>query len=176
VFAANLVVDNAAADAPPVADSQFGVGIVVAGGIENEVTGNVVRGHPGAGILLTGQGTFMPFRNQIRDNEVDGNGVDIAYVVPGRPDVMALGNCFADNAFATSIPPAIDTTVACDESNGPGPFAITALPVVATPPGPEPTAVPLPPAQPNRPGAATDRPTKVTAPTRPDLDELVVPT
>lgn len=174
-FAANLVVDNDSVDAPAGVEAQFGVGVVIAGGLENAVRNNVVRGHPAAGILVTAQGSFLPFRNEVEGNDLSENGVDLAFAIAGRPDVMALGNCVRANRFTTSIPVDIEAVVGCKESNGPGPFATDSLPVVTPPAGLRFELVAPPPAQPNRPGAPSAAPVRVVAPTVPDVVALQVP-
>lgn len=174
-FAANRVVDNASADAPAGVDPQFGLGIVSAGSVENLFTANVVSGHPSAGLLITGQGAFLPLRNAVRGNDLRGNGVDLAFRLAERDEVMGLSNCFAENTFATSIPEAIEVRVGCDAPDGAGPFATAPLPPVEPPPGLAYETVPRPGPQPNRPGDPAAAPTPVRAPARPDLATLVVP-
>jgi plastocyanin len=114
VIAGNDVHDNAATDAPTkrLEYPTFGIGILVAGGRGNVISGNLVEGHPTFGIAL------LPNLDDnfwaTRDNEVTGNvvrGSGRADLAMGAPSVR--GDCFRGNQFATSMPPAIETFAAC---------------------------------------------------------------
>jgi parallel beta-helix repeat protein len=169
----NLVVDN---DDPATPETRggFGVGIVLAGGSGNEIRGNVVTGHSGAGIVLVDQDGYAPVRNQVRGNTLGGNGVDllVAAADGGVPD--ATGTCFADNGPATTRPLELQALLICGA-------AATALPATGLdlPDGPEgvqPGEVAPPPDQPDMPGAGD---LVWTAPPRrpdpPDLDTVTAP-
>ncbi|MEX2237556.1 MAG: right-handed parallel beta-helix repeat-containing protein [Dehalococcoidia bacterium] len=91
-----------------------GIGIAIAGGVENIVEGNTVTGSATYGIALypTVQREGPPWApedNVIRDNIVEGSLVaDIAL-----SDGSGAGNCFADNSFGTSLPREIEEGFAC---------------------------------------------------------------
>lgn len=169
VIAANLVADNSEAGAPRATDA-FGVGIAVSGGHANRIEGNVVRGHVGVGILLTAAEEYLPEGNRIVDNDLKGNGTDLAYVVPGG---ALANNCFSGNRFATSTPAEIEARFACapEAQGGTGELV---LPL--GPPGPDYRQLPRPPEQAQMPRAATAaaRPASPRPPAV-DLARLKVP-
>lgn len=115
LIAGNWVHDNSATDAPlkRLEYPTFGIGILVAGGRDNVIEGNVVEGHAvlGIGLLPNLDANFWATRgNVVRGNEVSGSGrADLAM---GAPSVN--GDCFERNLAATSLPPAIETLAACD--------------------------------------------------------------
>jgi plastocyanin len=116
LIAGNHVHDNAYEDAPMKSAEwapAFGNGIIVAGGRENLITGNLVEDHPTYGIVLIP----MPDRNfwptgdnTVRDNVVRRSGIaDLALAGP-----TAGGDCFEGNEATTSSPPAIQLLYGCD--------------------------------------------------------------
>jgi hypothetical protein len=120
VIAGNDVHDNGTADAPtlPFADPSFGVGIVVNGGLDNLITGNLIEDQPtyGVAVLPTIDRSLWPTAgNQVRDNVVRRSG--LADLALGAPS--AGGDCFAGNETTTSQPPAIELLYPC---HGPRPF------------------------------------------------------
>jgi len=121
MIAGNWVHDNSATDAPlkRLEYPAFGNGILVAGGRDNVVEGNLVEGHAVFGIALLPNldSNFWATRgNEIRGNEVSGSGR--ADLVLGAPSVN--GDCFAGNGHVTSLPPAIETVAACEARIGGG--------------------------------------------------------
>lgn len=173
VIAGNLVVDNAAADAPAVADGFFGGGIAVGGGTADIVLRNRVTGHPSYGIGLVRLGMFTPEANTVRDNVVTGNGIDLLYLPDPTIDHSGA-NCFAGNTFVTSLPADIESLLTCPGSRRPvGPVAWEQAP---PPPGPDYRDVPAPGPQPSMPGAADAAWTQASAtPPAVDLDTIEVP-
>jgi plastocyanin len=125
----NWVHDNGNRRAPakPGTYPAFGVGIVVAGGLDNVVARNLVEGHPSYGIAVLpnlDRNLWVAGGNAVRDNVVRGSG--IADLAMGAP--AAGGNCFAGNAFGTSLPPAIELVAGCGFPAGGGdPFVTTEL-------------------------------------------------
>jgi plastocyanin len=121
LIAGNWVHDNNATDAPlkRLEYPAFGIGILVGGGRDNVIEGNLVEGHAvfGVALLPNLDANFWATRgNVVRDNEVRGSGrADLAL---GAPSVN--GDCAAGNAFATSLPPAIETLAACTGRVGGG--------------------------------------------------------
>jgi plastocyanin len=113
-IAGNWVHDNNNAQAP--ADRlewpSFGVGILVAGGRRNDITGNLVEDQATFGIALLPNLDANLWLTQ--DNTVTGNLVRRS----GRGD-LALGaasgggDCFSRNDFARSVPPAIEQLSGC---------------------------------------------------------------
>lgn len=121
VIAGNWVHDNSATDAPlkRLEYPAFGIGILIAGGRDNVIEGNLVEGHATFGIALLPNldSNFWATRgNTIRSNVVGGSGrADLAV---GAPSVN--GDCFAANDHVTSLPVAIETLVGCDGRIGGG--------------------------------------------------------
>jgi plastocyanin len=110
----NWVHDNNNLDAPAkqLTYPAFGQGILITGGVDNVVRDNRVEDHETFGIAVTmivDRNYWFPEGNQIRRNVVQRSG--IADLALGGP---ASGrNCFADNTFRTSLPPAVETFYGC---------------------------------------------------------------
>jgi plastocyanin len=90
----------------------FGNGIILAGGINNLVEGNLVWDHPNYGILVIAtlsRQLWIPSGNVVRHNAVWASGrADLALAAPaGR------GNCFAAGRHHRSTPPAIQGLYGC---------------------------------------------------------------
>ncbi len=152
VIAGNLVVDNAAVDAPEIANGFFGGGIAIGGGTANTVMRNRVEGHPSFGIGVVRLGMFTPERNTVEGNVLADNALDLLYL-PDRTIDHSAANCFAENEFTTSLPEGIEELLSC-----PGvqtPVAPVLWEQVAPPPGPDYRDVPAPGPQENMSGAAT---------------------
>jgi hypothetical protein len=115
VIAGNWVHDNNNRDAPA-HDLQYpslGTGIVVNGGRDNLVTQNLVEDHVNFGIALLpspDDNLWLTEGNEVRSNVVRRSGD--ADLLLGAPS--AGGDCFASNAHATSLPPAIEWRAGCD--------------------------------------------------------------
>ncbi|HJS26965.1 MAG TPA: PLDc N-terminal domain-containing protein [Actinomycetota bacterium] len=114
VIAGNWVHDNNNEDAPAF-DLQypsFGIGILVNGGRGNLVTQNLVEDHVNFGIALLAspdEQVWLTEGNEVRGNLVRSSGdADLALGAPA-----AGGDCFDANAFATSLPPAIEWRNGC---------------------------------------------------------------
>ena len=172
VVVGNLIEDNDDPTAPEVPDGLFGVGVAVGGGTRNTIERNLVRGHDGVGILLVDLDEFSPENNVVRDNEVTGNAVDLAF---DTPDGAVLGNCFAANQFADSVPADIETVLPCGTDGPatlPGPVAV---PTPPSPTAPDYRTLPAPPPQPSMPTPPTAPPTPVGAPVIPDVNAIASP-
>jgi hypothetical protein len=116
----NDIVNNNQSDAPGagIAGTFFGSGIVIAGGSSNTVIGNTVTGHLEAGIALaplpdpnpdkaTQSPIYIPSGNTVWGNHVSGSGTaDLVQGLASGPN-----NCWSDNEFTTSAPPAVLETV-----------------------------------------------------------------
>jgi hypothetical protein len=179
LIAGNWVHDNNNMEAPSyeLEYPSLGIGIIVNGGRDNVVTQNLVEGHERFGIALLAspdENVWLTEGNQIRDNLVRHSGqADLALGAPS-----AGGDCFAGNAFGSSLPPAIEWRAGCGSplaripggSVGAtiGPlerFLQTALGEVAVGDW---RSQPPPPPQPPMPGAAE-------APPDPAIAEVAVP-
>ncbi len=123
----------------------------------NRIVGNVVEN---SGLADLGSGTIPA------DNE----------------SLKALDNCFSDNTFETSAPADIEALAPCEGEGSGGDFSkgsLDLIPLIAEKP-PKPAKdiyrkTPVPPAQENMPGALTEKPSKFTAPEKPDVDAIKVP-
>ena len=154
----------------------FGFGILLAGGRDNVVEGNLVERHEAFGIAAIpnlDRNLWFPGDNVIRGNLVRDSGrADLAL---GAPTLG--GDCFEGNDFATSVPPAIEQRSACGGPLRPiagGSLGVTLGPLIRyiQALGDFPTGdwrtQPVPPDQAQMPDAAT-------APARPAVPETAVP-
>jgi hypothetical protein len=91
-----------------------GMGIAIAGGQDNVVSGNRVEESARYGIALyptlqRDGSSWLPDNNRIEANEVSGSGIaDLAAAEGAR-----LPSCFAGNRFTTSLPVGIEEHMAC---------------------------------------------------------------
>lgn len=99
----NLVEDNNNRDVPPHGFTEtvrvpYGTGIELGGASNNSVHDNLVRGHERWGLAI--HWLFVPpDDNRIVDNAFEDNAeFDLWW------DEWGVGNCFADNAYATATP------------------------------------------------------------------------
>jgi plastocyanin len=115
LIAGNYVHDNnsTTADVKQISYPSFGIGIMIAGGIQNTVTQNLVEDHAWYGIAVTAildSNLWPTGDNEVRGNIVRRSGrADLALGAPS-----AGGDCFAGNHPATSVPPNIETLYGCD--------------------------------------------------------------
>jgi plastocyanin/uncharacterized membrane protein YhaH (DUF805 family) len=121
VVAGNWVHDSGVAGVPTKAliAPTSGFGIVVLGGRDNVLAGNVVDGSRlyGIGVMPDLDTNLWATRgNEVRDNDVTNSGR--ADLVLGAPSVR--GDCFAGNGHGTSLPPAIEALAGCDRRVGGG--------------------------------------------------------
>ncbi len=121
LVAGNWVHRNAATDAPTkrLEYPTFGIGILIAGGRDNLVQGNLVTDNPTYGIAMLpnlDDNVWATRNNEVRDNVSLRSGrADLAL---GAPSIK--GDCFAGNTFQTSLPPAIQLVAGCDVRIGAG--------------------------------------------------------
>jgi len=150
VVAGNLVVENADVRAPKISEGFAGGGIAIGGGTRNTVVRNRVENNPVVGIAVLSLNDFPPLNNRIEANVLSGNANDLVYGPTGTND--AAGNCFVGNSFAKSLPPDIETVLACGTTGaiaGVGPFTAG-----AAPDGPDYRSIPAPPPQTAMPATA----------------------
>ena len=161
----NWVHDNNNADAPAkdVQYAALGTGILLAGGQDNVVQRNLVEDHEAYGIAavpILDRNIWIPGGNRVEGNIVRGSGLaDLAFGAPASG-----ANCFAGNAFTTSLPPGIEAYAGCGfapTSGAGGDMAVTtrllgrfAQVESGEFPAGDWRAQPAPPPQPNMPGAA----------------------
>ena len=138
----------------------FGSGIILAGGINNVVEGNVVWDHPNYGVLIIAnldRNVWIPSGHRIRSNTVWASGrADLALAAPAGRDT-----CFATNRFARSRPPAIQQVYGCGSplsrlgGGDPGPLVVMLRQYARAQSGAFTSAdwktQPVPPAQPSMP-------------------------
>ena len=114
LIAGNFVHDNnsTTADSKDLEYPTFGTGILIAGGLDNEVVGNLVENHESYGIAVLpnlDDTLWVTGGNEVRENLVTGSGrADLALGAPA-----AGGDCYSGNAFHTSAPPAIEFLRGC---------------------------------------------------------------
>ena len=155
VLAGNLVADNQDPGAPATPKGAVGFGIAVNGGERNQVFKNRIVGNTAAGIALTDFNTYKPTGNVVTDNVLVGNGTDLFFAsTAGDPSLDAAGNCFARNAFSTSLPDAIETVLSCDKPAS-GAIKTGTFRVQNPPPDVDYRTVPAPGLQPTMPNAIT---------------------
>jgi len=113
-IAGNYVHDNnsTTADTKDLEYPTFGNGILITGGRDNLVEGNLVENQESYGIALMPNldASLWPTAgNEVRGNIVRASGrADLALGSPA-----AGGDCFAGNDYATSAPPAIELLKGC---------------------------------------------------------------
>ncbi len=97
-----------------------GVGIGIAGGQENLVQDNEVRGSTRYGIAvftaIDRTSSWIPGRNQIVGNRVSDSGIADLALAGGT----GLENCFQDNEVATSAPSGLEGRCAAPGTTDPG--------------------------------------------------------
>lgn len=172
IFVANLVYSNNNFDAPafPQIAPATGNGIVIAGGIGNQVLRNRVWDHDVAGIAIIPNilGTSFPAKENVtRDNDVsDSRMADLAVA-----ESEEATNCFADNTFTLSMPRDIETVRSCSDviREGTDFFPIRDVLRREMPRSPNNQTVADPPAQPNMPNARSTK-RKPASPTPPKVD------
>ena len=145
-----------------------GVGIGIAGGQENLVQDNEVRGTTRYGIAvftaIDRSSSWIPGRNQIVGNRVSDSGIaDLA--LAGR---TGLQNCFQDNEVVTSAPAGLEGGCARPGTTDPRVEAdlVRALPdlLVGLPEAPSYTEMEAPGDQPSMPLQPIDQPSPQTSP------------
>lgn len=188
----NLVEDN---NSPAAPDNKsfsqaFGNGIVMGGVSNNIVERNLVRGHVNAGIVVTDlpqsknpdtgkEETFIPEGNQVRDNTLEGNQMDLAFLTAFQAS-KPFKNCFASNRFTTTFPDKLEDLMPCEgrETNETdlGDLSPILGRLVASPPDVDYKTVQVPSDQPQMPDAtkAAPKPAK-DVPMKIDLAGVKVP-
>lgn len=121
----NVIANNNAITAPgtSLAGTFYGVGIALAGGSSNIVTGNTVTNHALAGIILAplpDQNLWMPFGNTVWGNTVSHD----AALYPDSYDLgqnllSGPGNCWSHNTFGNSQPVSIEDLYPCGQVTTP---------------------------------------------------------
>jgi len=176
--------NNRSAPAKPGTYSAFGIGLVVAGGTDNVISRNRVESHENYGVAVLpnlDQNLWISGGNRVEGNVVRGSG--IADLSMGAP--AAGGNCFEENVFGTSLPPAIELVAGCGFAIGGGEPSVSldllgriAQAVANDFPRGDWRTQPEPPPQPQMPGAATAPPAPALVhetPERIDLGAVEVP-
>ena len=183
----NLVATNgttaeAAQGTNEIWDIVFGIGIVVVGGSDNEITRNHLPGNATAGIVIApnpgiGSVAYQATDNVVRANNAHGTAVaDLATLLLTPTD----GNCFAGNQYGTSSPPAIEQVMPCDgtsvgsaDAGAIAPNAFLDASVAVT--GASYRDTPVPPKQALMPRARTAAARPAGAPRTVDLDSITRP-
>ncbi|MDQ7910996.1 right-handed parallel beta-helix repeat-containing protein [Phytohabitans sp. ZYX-F-186] len=140
LVAGNAIVDNAEASTPAQAEGGFGIGVGISGGSGNEVTRNLISGHPGAGIVVADALDFPA-----RDNRIDGNRQ-----VRNREEVVttsaaAMGSAAVQSGAAA--PPGMsfrDVPAPAEQPGMPDPAALPVAPAGDPPGAVDVASVPVP--------------------------------
>jgi plastocyanin len=104
--------NNPGAPAKELTYPAFGQGILITGGVDNLVQNNRVQDHETFGIavsMIVDRNYWFAEGNRVIGNVVQRSG--IADLALGGP--ASGGNCFGDNSFRVSLPPAIETFYGC---------------------------------------------------------------
>lgn len=115
LIAGNYVHDNGDPEAPtlPLTYPAFGIGILVTGGVDDVVTGNLVEDSPTYGIAvlpMLDKSLWVTSGNRVTGNTVRRSGLaDLALGAPAGG-----GDCFAGNDASTSQPAAIELLFPCE--------------------------------------------------------------
>ncbi len=129
VIAGNWVHHNNNREAParPLQTVVLGIGIVVSGGLGNEVSGNRVEMHSAYGIAvipIIDDNLWLSGGNQVTANLVRGSGIaDLALGAASQG-----GDCASGNEFGSSLPVLIEFQYPCGESDprpGGGSMSVT---------------------------------------------------
>ncbi|MGZ0711672.1 right-handed parallel beta-helix repeat-containing protein (plasmid) [Coraliomargarita sp. W4R53] len=129
--AGNLVSNNVSTDSPSQADGGFGIGIGVAGGVDDLFVNNRITGNPRAGVLISNTEDLATIGATLQQTSFADNGVDVANVSAER--APATGTC-VDSTFTALPESLLEAANACGD--GEDPASTTAeLPAVEAPPG-----------------------------------------
>ena len=162
VIAGNVIAHNNEADSPRQETGGFGIGIGIAGGVENVIHGNLITDNVRAGVVLSHTEDLPALGNTFTGNNFRDNGVDVANTSADR--APAMSNCF-ENAV-TAAPPALLSS--CSSEKAHPAVDASALPSQDVPPGASFLDVAWPAPQPNMPAAEI-------APTSPLPENVVHP-
>ncbi len=188
VVAGNLIHDNGYADFPH-KGAQWAIqgnGVAAAGTETSLITKNLIVNHPQNGILLSAnvdRNVYMATSNTVVDNVVKGSFLgDLTLAGPAES-----GNCFAQNEFGWTMPPALEFKQPCEGLRFPvlwelGSFSALFGRVIESGLGLDTEVfygdMPHPGPQPQMPGGA-DAPVvpavNVYANAKPDLDSIETP-
>ena len=124
--------NNTKTAAIEIAETAFGNGILLAGGVDDIVERNLVYDHDGYGIgaIPLPEKVLDPDNKNARNFDARGNRVRDNVVSDSRVADLALittidnakdtgGNCFSGNTHRTSSPPRLEELVPCDASASP---------------------------------------------------------
>jgi Right handed beta helix region len=124
-----------------------------------------------------------PMENSVVGNDVSGSGLVDIGVGSLQPDLAGLGNCFSDNAFATTAPSDLEALAPCSGEPTATDWSLGVLDLAALVLAEHPPSVdyeiaptPEPPDQPNMPDAATAPPRPASdVPFAVDVDAITLP-
>lgn len=149
----------------------FGVGVVVRGGRRDGLARNLIRGHPGVGVLLTPSEQAPTSEINVQGNLLRENELDLA-VLPTADHRGSQGSCFAQNRYRTSMPGNIEKSLPCQSDV---PIAVGVVPLPPAPPRVDWRDVALPGPQPQMPGGTDAKPQPARKPSRIDVAKIGVP-
>jgi hypothetical protein len=138
IFRNDVIADNGNLSTPAnstILGAPWGVGLMLPGDSADLAENNTIRGNPAFGVLIFEQPWpfpvvpgktvfFQASGNRVSNNSFASNGT-----APGGADMgleggvfgsmNSVNNCFSGNAFATSIPAAIEGTWGCQNATTP---------------------------------------------------------
>lgn len=113
LVAGNLIADNDAEKTPEQAEGSFGIGLGLSGAQDNEITRNLITGHPTAGIVVSSSEDIAPVDNRLAANVGRDNELDLAYVATER--APGSGNCLDRNEFTKTLPVSLEHAWYCPQ-------------------------------------------------------------
>ena len=112
----NVLSGNAEPDSPAQADGAFGLGLGIAGGVDNLIARNRIEANPRAGVLLANTRDLSAQGNRFDGNLFGHNGVDLANVSASR--APATDTCLADEVSTLPVRLGSELRAGCAQGGG----------------------------------------------------------
>ena len=169
----NVLSGNSEPDSPTQADGAFGLGLGIAGGVDNLIARNRIEANPRAGVLLANTRNLPAQGNRFEGNTFGHNGVDVANISASR--APATDTCVADEV--STLPAQLGSELRAGCAQGRNGVRLAAVTVDELPASPPPAGVSFlkvaPPIdQPGLPPTATATPPLPARMTMPDINAI----